>query len=78
MRNLYSFMYDLTSFSSQPLTSIEERTERIRELLGTQNELKQELSTAKDTLLVDRSTWSFDCKLLLCFSCKSRKNETKS
>lgn len=38
------------------------RYEKIYDLLAQQDTLKMELMTTKDRLLIDPSTWSFDCK----------------
>ncbi|XP_041353200.1 kinesin-like protein KIF26B [Gigantopelta aegis] len=55
----------------------QQRCERMKELLCKQEDLKQDLSTStKDRIIIERSTWTFDCKFLMCFSCKSRSQPT--
>ncbi|XP_052829750.1 kinesin-like protein KIF26B isoform X2 [Octopus bimaculoides] len=54
----------------------EQRRERVLELLNKQEELKQELTSAKDRLMIEQASWNFDCKSLLCFTCRrARKTE---
>lgn len=43
----------------------EKRKERIQQLLQRQEELKMELAEAKGRLMINKSTWSFDCKFCL-------------
>ena len=42
--------------------ALEKRRCRIKELLRRQEWLKNELTDAKERLMIDPSTWSFDCK----------------
>lgn len=39
--------------------------EKIRALREKQDELKKELEAAKGRLTIDKSRWSFECKILL-------------
>ena len=38
------------------------RRERIQELLSLQERLKMDLADAKNRLMIDKNTWSFDCE----------------
>ena len=44
------------------MRALEKRRARVYELLSQQQDLKKELAEAKDMLMIDRNTWSFDCK----------------
>ena len=46
------------------LRAVEKRRERIQELLEQQEKLKAELLEAKGRLMINRDTWSYDCKSL--------------
>jgi hypothetical protein len=48
-----------------PLCSIEERRQRVHELLVRQEKLKADLALAKTTLMVDPESWSYDCTYYL-------------
>jgi len=48
----------------------EERRLRVQELLNRQEKLKSDLAKAKDTLMLDRGTWSYDCESLFLSSCR--------
>ena len=44
------------------MRAVEKRRARVRELVAKQEHLKQELADAKDMLMIDRNTWSYDCE----------------
>ncbi|GFR90569.1 kinesin-like protein KIF26A [Elysia marginata] len=42
---------------------------------GRLEDTTADLSDSKDRIEVERNGWSFDCKMLLCFSCKSNSKQ---
>ncbi|KAL4237276.1 negative regulation of motor neuron migration [Mactra antiquata] len=52
--------------------NLKKNHDKIKDILNNGKQ-SQEIPTPKDTYIVDRSAWSFDCKFLMCFSCRSRK-----
>ena len=43
------------------MIAVELRRQKVRDLLSRQEALKGELNEAKNLLMVDSRTWSFDC-----------------
>lgn len=39
-------------------------------------EEKRELSASHDRIELEQNGWSFDCRLFMCFSCKSQQRGT--
>lgn len=48
--------------------------DKLKEILNNKD---QEIPNGKDQYIVDRNSgnWSFDCRFLMCFSCRSRSNK---
>lgn len=61
-------------------SELEQCKEKLKELLSQQQgggQVKQESPDSKEQIMMERSSgWSFDCKFLMCFSCRSRSKKT--
>ncbi|XP_033736356.1 kinesin-like protein KIF26B isoform X2 [Pecten maximus] len=55
---------------------MEQRKEKLKEILSRQGQLKPDSPDMKDQILMEQHGWKFDCKFLMCFSCRSKTKKT--
>lgn len=55
---------------------MEQRKEKLKEILSRQGQLKPDSPDMKDQILLEQQGWKFDCKFLMCFSCRSKSKKT--
>ena len=54
---------EIPTSSNRVPTNLQLHDEKIEHLRETQSRLKQELEAAKERLMIDKSRWSYECKI---------------